>query len=529
VDQFAWTDPKTLRWRSRLPSDPPFDSTELIYEISYTLSGILVKQANRYLLDHDFAFPNRAGTIEKFTLQLSLDPAWKPEGAVPATLERRDVRPGEGVVVRVPLAYVGSGRPAAGRTVTSGAIRLALFAILAAATALLYLAFRAREKALGRFAPLPAPDSIDEGWLETNLLSLGPEEAGALWDEKIGPPEVSAVLARLASEKKIATRVEGKKLVLRRLVPLDELRGYDHDLVKALFFGGREETDTDAIRKHYKSRGFDPASKIRSGLEQKLARHADFRDKAPRPSRAPTAVLWIAGIAALALSATVLGESVSGVIGVGVTFAAVYGLGLIGAFAFQKRVDRLDAFSPIFLWVPVLLLYFAWSGFRGGLQAGLALSVGTLLLRLGIIHSIFNIAKTRNGPRRIARRKALAATRAFFARELERATPRLKDEWFPYVVAFGLTGEADRWFRAHGASGEAAASGSSGGGTSSTSSTGSGSWTGGGGAFGGAGASAGWAVAAGGLASGVSAPSSGGGGGGGGGGGSSGGGGGGGW
>ena len=38
-----------------------------------------------------------------------------------------------------------------------------------------------------------------------------------------------------------------------------------------------------------------------------------------------------------------------------------------------------------------------------------------------------------------------------FAKELRRPEPRLKDEWFPYVVAFGLTSDADRWFRAHGA------------------------------------------------------------------------------
>jgi len=141
---------------------------------------------------------------------------------------------------------------------------------------------------------------------------------------------------------------------------------------------------------------------------------------------------------------------------------------------------------------------------------------------------------TKNGAQKIARRKALASAREYFKRELHKPAPALDDSWFPYVVALGLTTEADRWFRAHGAESAALAStiGRSSSSSTSSSSSSGGGWTGGGGAFGGAGASGTWAVAAGALASGVSAPSSsssGGGGGGGGGGGSSGGGGGGGW
>ena len=50
------------------------------------------------------------------------------------------------------------------------------------------------------------------------------------------------------------------------------LDGYDEDLLRAFFFGGRKETDTDAIKAHYKSSGFDPSAKIKPGLEAKLKR-----------------------------------------------------------------------------------------------------------------------------------------------------------------------------------------------------------------------------------------------------------------
>ncbi len=216
----------------------------------------------------------------------------------------------------------------------------------------------------------------------------------------------------------------------------------------------------------------------------------------------------------------------------------MYGIGALCAWAYQKRVDRLDAWSPLFLWVPALLFWFAWMGVREGGRYPAIVVIGTLFLRLAVVSGVFFIAKTRNGPRRIARRKALASARRYFGGELHSPAPRLKDEWFPYVVAFGLTAEADQWFKAHGAAAAAATGAgttwrgsSSGSGSSSSSSSSGGGWTGGGGAFGGAGASGTWAVAAGALAAGVASPSSssGGGGGGGGGGGSSGGGGGGGW
>ena len=141
---------------------------------------------------------------------------------------------------------------------------------------------------------------------------------------------------------------------------------------------------------------------------------------------------------------------------------------------------------------------------------------GALLLRLAVVNSLFNLARTRNGPHRIARRKTLAAAREYFRRELRSPSPRLEDAWFPYIVAFGLAGGVEKWFRAYGGAGEHAATASSfsgsrassGSSSSSSSASPSGGWTGGGGSFGGAGASASWAAAAGSLAAGVSAPSS---------------------
>ena len=533
VDAWSWTGPYVLRWRSRLPSDPPFSSTELVYEIAYTLGGILVKQGGAsYLFDHDFAFPERQWPIQAFSLALELDPVWKTKEPFAGSFRSAALPPNRGFLVTLPLTYTGTARPDAAKGVASHSLRVALLVLFGAAILALYAAWRARETRLGRFAPRTPPEKIDEAWLQNNLFNLAPEEAGALWDEKIGSPEVAAVIARLASNRMLTTEANGKKMSMRLLVPLERFTGYDHELVKALFFG-KKETDTDAIRAHYKSSGLDPASKIQKGLTERLQRHPDFQDTSPAPSRWATPLLFVAGFALHLAAVLTEREEPGQLFAVAFVYLLIYGLGALCAWAFQKRIDRVDALSPLFLWVPAFVFLYAGLGLRDRTPVSVLPVLGSLLIRLGVVNGIFNLAKTRNGPLRIARRKALASARAYFAQELSQPAPRLEDDWFPYVVAFGLTSEADDWFRVHGgavATGTALGSRSgSSGGSSSPSSSGSGGWSGGGGTFGGAGASGSWAVAAGALASGVSSPSSSGGGGGGGGGGSSGGGGGGGW
>ena len=183
---------------------------------------------------------------------------------------------------------------------------------------------------------------------------------------------------------------------MRLLVPLERLEGYDEDLLKAFFFGGRKETDTDAVRKHYKTTGFDPVSKIKPGLEAKLNQYQpDFHVKSQKPSPWPTLGLFLTGAAALALAAFAGGEEGGKIVGMGIAHAILFLIGALCALSFQKRIDRLDAFSPIFLWVPVVLLYFAWTAARDGMRSGLFLIAGLLLIRLGIVNSVFNIAKIR--------------------------------------------------------------------------------------------------------------------------------------
>ncbi len=552
VDDYRWVDDHTLRWRSRLPSDPAFDDTAITYVVDYRLTGVLRPVGDGvYLLDHDFAFPDRSGPIERYHLDLAIDPAFEPVDALPASLDRENLAPGESVVLTARLGYRGGGAPAAALPPPvpplALPVRLAAALVWLAAMLWLFLRFARHESAVGRrWGRVPQPSGIDRSWIETHVLALRPEEVGAYWDRTVGAPEVSAVLARLVAEGKLASEVEtpGKghghkgELSLRLLVDRHSLSGYERDLVFALFFGGRSEVTTAELRAHYKSSGFDPAEVIRSGLEARLKLDVHEKQPRPAPSRRPTAILALSTLGFLGLQAAwrwPAGRTT--LLALAFLVPAFYGLALGIAYAARNVPDKLRnrviAFGvPMGLMVAGSLVVV----FQPELSSWFTIEVppgilGLAALLLGPVaawSSVLNAATSRERPETIAARQELLQARRHLKAELHRPEPDLDDSWFPYLLAFGLSAAMDRWAKAFGgvsatglATAAAAATAFSGGGSSG------GGWTGGGGSFGGAGASASWAAAASGMASGVAAPSSSGGGGGGGG--SSGGGGGGGW
>ncbi|HWM94110.1 MAG TPA: hypothetical protein VN493_25355, partial [Thermoanaerobaculia bacterium] len=323
-------------------------------------------------------------------------------------------------------------------------------------------------------------------------------------------------------------------LHLRLKVQRFQLAGYELKLVDKLFLDA-DETDTKKVRQHYKSTGFDPSKVIADSLESRLGQRLGA---VPPPSRRRTLTLCLAAVAFFVL------EAVWRPVSTFVLFA-ILAFGLIwlwlsaglAAVAWRKRTERLDLGSLWFL-VPGLLIglwcaFFAfnreWLGWNTALIPGLPGVLALALVPLMIWSSLLNNARSRESDEAIRKRRLLGAGRRLLRRELKSAHPRLQDEWLPYLLAFGLGSEMDRWFRAFGgASGGGSTFTSTSAGGGSFGSSGSSGWSGGGGQFGGAGAMASWGVAAAGLASGVSAPSSSSSGGGGGGG-SSGGGGGGGW
>jgi uncharacterized membrane protein YgcG len=544
VDEYAWTSGHTLRWRSRLPLDRDFDHTDLVHEIDYVLYGALREEGDGYRLAHEFAFLERPGVIQSFVLDLEIDPAWDVDGGRAIHATAGPLSPGFGHVVRLGLRPVG----AAPSPATLGPRRQRLVLALVLIPALLLLQLFASEWIRGRFAPLDPQQAAQT--LDHDLLAHPAEVVGAVWDRTIGPDEVGALVARLAAEGKIRTAVQPPDdLSMELLVDRDAFTGYERELIDGFFFGDRTTTSTSEIRAHYKTTGFDPAAKIRAGVEEKA--EALTGPPALRlPRWLPTLLAFVGGIYAAWTAAGPNQSRFLGILAVMLPAVLLGGFGSGAAVRWRARIDRGLLASVRFLIPLAILLGLAvevvvkfrhlpfMSDFvvnTGGVLP--AHQLAAVLLALAMANSVVNNARSRERMQGIALRKRLASARRFFEDEFDKPQPALRDEWFPYVLALGLDDDSQRWFRHHGA---AASGGSSrgwttsSGSTSSSSSTSSGptGWTGGGGAFGGAGATASWATAAGALSTGVAAPSSGGSGssgGGGGGGSSSGGGGGGGW
>jgi uncharacterized membrane protein YgcG len=520
VDRYDWHRRSVLRWRSRLPSDPPFDNTAITYILDYTLSGVLQGRLGAYYLDHDFAFPDRVGTIRRFVLDLEIDPIWKPEGELPTHLERENLLPGQSVVLTQKLRYLGSGRP--GGVFFALPIGLRLLAVVGALVVVVALAVRFHrfERKQGRYERPDIPPEPDRPWIEANLLSLRPEEVGAIWDQTIGRPEVAAVLARLVSEGRLSSRVEkrGKRkkdvLHLELLDSSDPLAGYERELIDKLFFDGRTEASTEAVREHYKGEGFSPTSAIRDGLEKRLRELPGFRRKIPAPKAWPGGLLLLGFLACVAIEFLTRGEQIAPLIAnlVLATLPAAI-VGYIGVFRYRKKPENLRAASLVFvvplglilsgLYLPLVLGRLLLPP-SPGLRLSYAGSSALLLLGLVFAKSFFDNARTRDTRQGVRRRALLAAVRRHFQAELGRPEPRLDDDWFPYLLALGLSKEVDRWSVAHAGGSHLSTTGT---GAFTAGSPGSG-WTGGGGSFGGAGAAATWAAAASGLAAGVASPSS---------------------
>jgi uncharacterized membrane protein YgcG len=490
-----------------MPSDPAFENREITYLLDVTYSNVLEPlDDGTFRLNHDFGMADRTGPIEHFTLKLTFDPIWSAE---PVTLAHDNVVPGEGAIVTRTLQYSGAAPPTGVEKRMPKWIGWIALLLFLAGVAFLVMNFIGRESGRGRFAPVTAK-------LDEELLEIEPEVIGAAWDRKVGAPEVAAVLARLTQERKIVSNVEKKTLHMKLLGSRSELTGYEHALVTAMFVSG-DTTDTDKIRSYYASIGFDPAEKIRNGVEARLGALRAWRGDDLRIST-KTHVWSIIGALALLVGSIFMARSPEEIVFVVLTVIAgaiFCGIGSGIANASSKSILRspvgLVLFPLLFLGIGTLPFTIA-SLKAGALGIHLPLLFAQLLWSLAWGRLMFDVLQVRDSVERIAFRKRIAGLRQYFIDELARPQPALRDTWYPHLLAFGLGRNVDRWFRSHAAptSNDTTtwSSSSSSSSSSSGSSSSSSGWTGGGGAFGGAGASGSWAIAATGMAAGVSAPSS---------------------
>jgi hypothetical protein len=522
IDDYAWIDRRTLRWRSRLQSDPLFANTAITYVLRYQLSGILRKTDDRYLLDHDFAFPDRAGAIDAFGLRLALDPAWQPQSESHPVYTAFGLAPGQHFVLTIPLRYTGRGEPVTREGLSPRVIAIAI-SILLGVTTLGVVAFFMREQSYGRFAPL-VTEQIDDTWIAEHIVKHPAEVVGAAWDESIGTPEVVALIARMVSEGTLESDVahtdsRTTSMTLRLKVDRSGFEGYERTLLEALFFDGRTQTSTEDVKAHYSDRGFDPVAAIREELQTRVRSLWD-EESAP-PLFGKTLLLLFVSCAGLLWFIWYTGDvttSVALLVGVGALVVAA--IARIAGLTFRGRMDwgRRAAVACL---VPALSVAIATAAFlwfyvaNGSVDLPLLMLIVCIALPLWITYTSIRGLKSRPNPAAIAFRKKLTAARMFFESQLAQPHPALRDEWYPWVLAFGLGEQADAWSTAREPQQEEEREprrpreDRSSTYASSSSSSSPPTWSGfGGGRSGGAGGGAAWSVAAAGMVAPVAAPKS---------------------
>ena len=515
VDEYAFVDAETLRWRSRGPGDPPFAHAVIRYLLHYELANILLRDDDDYVLDHDFLFDDRDGDVERFTLRLTLDPAWQAKTELRDVYRAERVRPGNSFVLTVPLRYTGAGTPLIWDTRRSPRLEQTVIALLSA-SALLFVWFFWRENANGRFAPVTA--RVDEGWVRQHVLAHPPEVVGAAWDEDIGESEVVALIARMESERKLKSRVQKGTTALSLDLTCDreKLQGHERTLVNRLFFDGRSTTNTNSVKRHYKDKGFNPAKEIEPELQAEV-------EKVMPAGRGPWRLRGV-GVAVFLVSCALLYiERLAGnlteprmLVIIGCAMLLI-GVAWMFGFAFQDNVLA-GRRRAVVAWMPALSVAFAVSAFLwyyvGGVYAEMSdrFVIALAGLAFTAVLTTFNVMTSRRNRDALAFRKSLAAGREYFTAQLARDNPALRDEWYPWLLAFGLGPQVDNWSARHESrrrSSHASSGSFSSGSISTSSSSGPATWSGfAGGRAGGGGGGASWTAAVGGMAAGVSPPSS---------------------
>ena len=354
---------------------------------------------------------------------------------------------------------------------------------------------------------------MDEAWIREHILTHPAEVVAAAWDNEIESAEVVALIARLVAEGKLKSGTTKKKsMQLHLACDRNTLDGYERALVDGLFFQKRIETSTEGIQKHYRKTGFDPAGLIRPGLKERAAAILP-------PGQNPWRVRFAGTILFLARRRPGRARMVEwlprhrrgGRVALGTLLFMI--VARQQGLRFRANIQwgpqkALSTLIPVALAMGAAALYL-WRWADSGVEpASGGFIVGVVMLALSVLFAGVGALKSTQHRAALAFRKMLASGREFFIAELAKDRPALRDEWFPWVLAFGLGKQMDDWSAQRESE---STSRSSGGSTSSGSfgsgaSSGSGTWTGfAGGRSGGAGAGASWSTAAAGLAAPIAA------------------------
>lgn len=461
VDEYRFAYPSAVRWRNRLATDPPFAESLFVYRLDFSYGGVLQPFEDEVRLRHEFAFGNRPGIIERLDIHLALDSAWEVPAGFTGEFTATGVGVDAGYVVTLPLR-LRSGESVPGVFIGPRRVyRIALVVALFAGFVVLGGIWVVSDRESGRFGTGHAPRATDLAIVEAILHSLPAEAASLAFFGKVTPSAVSAMVARMEAERKLAHRVEasapggGTLLFLKLLVPREGLPDDEFMLVDALFDADSSEANTMRIRVRHRQTGLNLPRVIAAGVRKRL-------DAVPGSGRASNDVSSRAQVQALIGAMIVAGgarllmprdAAVFGIAGLWILVTGV--VAFVAAWMTRRRVGsafgvRLVVIAPLLAMMGGLAALLLQAPMTGPLRAGLVTWIVLALLAFAIAALVLSLATPRESSKRLELRRRLLTVRNWAATELTRPKPRVRDWWLPHLLGLGLAPKVDRWFRAFG-------------------------------------------------------------------------------
>lgn len=443
----AWSIP-----RGRLSHDSSGqvgDARDRLREILPVWREAKQNPRKRFLLDYQFEMPPPSTQGTTIQLQLYWEDGWTPVHEITADTVAKDIDRDSWNPDRYRLTHLFdySGRydwPIA-IDVANHATRMIALAGFPVAGLLLWLFFVLRE-VLRRGFGSGAADA-DEQLVREVVYAEPPEVIAARWSGDVQYPNIEPFLRRLEREHKVAIVLEPREeddpaVSLRLLAPRERLTPYERAGIDALMPDGWETTSADIQRRHG-GKGFDPANALKAELE-KIGADAKKSTTSPWYSKLTSFLLFIAGLLIAIQESVRLGRE-----------PAVFGAALISASILTslwprnlaRNAIRASLVATLLLLIPLILAFavIVEVHFAAAMPPGVYGSVGLALALVATYKAILAGSATRDS----AAMRPLIRARTWLRNELKSATPRLRDEHIPWLLALGLGRDVERWRRRH--------------------------------------------------------------------------------
>ncbi|MCC5815134.1 MAG: DUF2207 domain-containing protein [Leptospira sp.] len=260
-----------VKWRSRNFDDPPFQNDLIVYRITVEYQGLFSRGISKeYNLNHDFSFSDREGQIGEMSVTISWEDQWEERTGNPSPQlyeATRSLQPGEGLVIKVPLKFIGDNSQFSNSPwlILFGRIGIwvLLLGILGLVQYLLYLL--ARKK--GVFVE---PEKIQDYKRCDELLGdWKPEEIAILAETDV----VSTWITRLVASGDLRTgKDESGNFFLEKLSSDIAFSEEDKKIIPKIFVNGRNKVTASDIKEYYKTKkeSFNLSSEVQKNYKERL-------------------------------------------------------------------------------------------------------------------------------------------------------------------------------------------------------------------------------------------------------------------